>query len=59
MWMFARCLAEIGQVAHTQAEFKTTVLLLTTETYAATGTAFQLRTGEHVHLTGETSAHPS
>ncbi|MFI1396335.1 MaoC family dehydratase [Streptomyces sp. NPDC020681] len=65
MWTFARCLAETGSghVAYAQAEFRAPVLLPATVTYAGeqkdTGTAFQLRSGGRVHLTGRTSARPS
>ncbi len=68
MWTFARCLAETGPggTGHARAEFKAPVLLPATVTYAAgpggpasPGTAFQLRSGERIHLSGRTSAHPS
>jgi acyl dehydratase len=61
MWTLARCLAEAdtGQAACVRAEFKSPVPLPTTVTYATDGTAFQLRSGDRVHLTGETSAHPA
>ncbi|MFG2330682.1 MaoC family dehydratase [Streptomyces sp. NPDC048604] len=58
MWTFARCLAEHDGVTRAQARFRAPVLLPATVTYAAdpaTG-AFQLRSGERVHLSGETSA---
>jgi acyl dehydratase len=71
MWTFARCLAETASDAAAQqpravcvrAEFRSPVLLPATVTYAAGptagGTAFQLRSGDRLHVTGETSAHPS
>ncbi|TXS35164.1 MaoC family dehydratase, partial [Streptomyces sp. t39] len=62
MWTFARCVAQAegggGPSAAAQAEFSAPVLLPATVTYASrpTGdgtTAFQLRTGTRLHLTGE------
>ncbi|MER7661097.1 MaoC/PaaZ C-terminal domain-containing protein [Streptomyces sp. NPDC096193] len=65
MWTFARCLAEsdIPQLASASAEFRAPVLLPASVTYAAapagSGTVFQLRSGDRIHLSGRTSAHPS
>ncbi|MFD9222477.1 MaoC family dehydratase [Streptomyces sp. NPDC060064] len=61
MWTLARCLAEVDpdQVTYVRAEFKAPVPLPATVTYAADGSAFQLRSGDRVHLTGETSADPA
>ncbi|WP_418958476.1 MaoC family dehydratase [Streptomyces tritici] len=59
MWTFARCLAESGrpEATRARAEFRAPVLLPATVTYATDGSgAFQLRSGERVHLSGETSA---
>ncbi|WP_406862438.1 MaoC/PaaZ C-terminal domain-containing protein [Streptomyces sp. HUAS MG47] len=58
MWTFARCLAEHdGELTRAQAQFRAPVLLPATVTYAADGSgAFRLRSGERVHLSGETSA---
>ncbi|MFH8931469.1 MaoC/PaaZ C-terminal domain-containing protein [Streptomyces pristinaespiralis] len=64
MWTFARCLAEVeragGPADGARAEFRAPVLLPADVTYAATtapdGTRFELRSGDRVHLTGETSA---
>ncbi|MGW7068500.1 MaoC family dehydratase [Streptomyces sp. NPDC054878] len=45
MWTVARCLAEYGtpESAHVRADFKAPVLLPGTVTYAADGSAFELR----------------
>ncbi|WP_328861429.1 MaoC family dehydratase [Streptomyces sp. NBC_00306] len=65
MWTFARCLAESAspQLTAASAEFRAPVLLPASVTYAAepagSGTAFQLRSGDRIHLSGRTSAHPS
>ncbi|MEV6398452.1 MaoC/PaaZ C-terminal domain-containing protein [Streptomyces sp. NPDC051907] len=60
MWTLARCLAEQdGQIARVRAQFTAPVPLPATVTYAADGAAFQLRSGDRVHLTGRTSARPS
>ncbi|MEU0375188.1 MaoC family dehydratase [Streptomyces sp. NPDC006283] len=61
MWTFARALAEAertaGPAAGARAEFKAPVLLPADVVYAARttadGTAFELRDGDRVHLTGE------
>ncbi|MFJ7493184.1 MaoC/PaaZ C-terminal domain-containing protein [Streptomyces sp. NPDC097727] len=60
MWTVARCLAETGdpgRIRSVRADFKAPVLLPATVTYAAdgSGSAFQLRTGSRVHLTGATT----
>ncbi|WP_327274620.1 MaoC/PaaZ C-terminal domain-containing protein [Streptomyces sp. NBC_01224] len=60
MWTVARCLAEAadpGRIRSVRAEFKAPVLLPATVTYAAdgSGSAFQLRSGSRVHLTGSTT----
>lgn len=60
MWMVARCLAEADdpcRIRSVRADFKAPVLLPATVTYAAdgSGSAFQLRTGSRVHLTGSTT----
>lgn len=59
MWTVARCLAETGdttgaegRVRTVRADFKAPVLLPSTVTYAADGTAFEVRGGSRVHLTG-------
>ncbi|WP_405403802.1 MaoC/PaaZ C-terminal domain-containing protein [Streptomyces sp. NBC_01104] len=56
MWTVARCLAESPQphlIRSVRADFKAPVLLPGTVTYAADGTAFQLRgDDDRVHLTG-------
>ncbi|MFJ9059854.1 MaoC/PaaZ C-terminal domain-containing protein [Streptomyces sp. NPDC102409] len=59
MWTVARCLAETGDTTGAQgrvrtvrADFKAPVLLPSTVTYAADGTAFEVRGGSRVHLTG-------
>ncbi|MFJ8754794.1 MaoC family dehydratase [Streptomyces sp. NPDC102441] len=61
MWTVARCLAEAGgrgeaggpgRIRSVRADFKAPVLLPSTVTYAADGTAFQVRRGSRVHLTG-------
>ncbi|MFF9687250.1 MaoC family dehydratase [Streptomyces sp. NPDC014623] len=61
MWTVARCLAEAGtgagagepgRIRSVRADFKAPVLLPSTVTYAATGSAFQVRSGSRVHLTG-------
>ncbi|WP_392840820.1 MaoC family dehydratase [Streptomyces sp. LN500] len=57
MWTVARCLAESaepGRISYVRADFKAPVLLPATVTYAVdgAGTAFQLRSGGRVHLTG-------
>lgn len=59
MWTFARCLAEAdhdgaGQPAYVRAEFKSPVLLPCTVTHAAEGNRFQVRSGNRIHLSGET-----
>ncbi|MET9665187.1 MaoC/PaaZ C-terminal domain-containing protein [Streptomyces sp. NPDC006475] len=65
MWTFARCLAESAtpHLTAASAEFRAPVLLPASVTYAAeaagSGTAFQLRSGDRIHLSGRTSAHPS
>ncbi|MFJ8821522.1 MaoC family dehydratase [Streptomyces sp. NPDC102467] len=57
MWTAARCLAQFGASGpvHVHAQFKAPVLLPGTVTYAARGTAFELRAtkGDRVHLTGD------
>lgn len=61
MWTVARCLAQHGvpQAAGIHAEFRAPVLLPGTVTYAAEGSAFELRGGGHgageyrTHVTGE------
>lgn len=64
MWTAARCLAEYGtpESAHVRVDFKAPVLLPGTITYAADGSAFELRgtddkTSEtsKTHLTGTTT----
>ncbi|WP_328537331.1 MaoC family dehydratase [Streptomyces sp. NBC_00344] len=58
MWTFARCLAEAdtgGQPARARAEFRAPVLLPCTVTHAAGGGAFQLRSKDRIHLSGEIS----
>ncbi|MFE4651050.1 MaoC family dehydratase [Streptomyces sp. NPDC056707] len=57
MWTVARCLAESaepGRISYVRADFRAPVLLPATVTYAVdgAGTAFQLRSGSRVHLTG-------
>ncbi|MEV3931886.1 MaoC/PaaZ C-terminal domain-containing protein [Streptomyces sp. NPDC049944] len=59
MWTVARCLAEAGggpggpgRVRSVRADFKAPVLLPATVTYATDGTAFQMRGGGRLHLTG-------
>ncbi|MFJ4842509.1 MaoC family dehydratase [Streptomyces sp. NPDC088746] len=61
MWTVARCLAEAeggsdsvgtGRIRSVRADFKAPVLLPSTVTYATDGTAFQVRGGSRVHLTG-------
>lgn len=57
MWTVARCLAESaepGRNSYVRADFKAPVLLPATVTYAVdgAGTAFQLRSGGRMHLTG-------
>ncbi|TRV73847.1 hypothetical protein FKN01_25985 [Streptomyces sp. 130] len=60
MWTVARCLAEAPDPATlrtVRADFRAPVLLPATVTYAAEGTAFELRgggDGARVHLTGTT-----
>ncbi|MFD6922008.1 MaoC family dehydratase [Streptomyces sp. NPDC059944] len=55
MWTVARCLAEYGPrgAVEVRADFRAPVLLPGTVTYAARGRAFELRTGDRVHLTGD------
>ncbi|MGW0788910.1 MaoC family dehydratase [Streptomyces sp. NPDC002911] len=64
MWTVARCLAEAGtgsgvgepgRIRSIRADFKAPVLLPSTVTYAADGTAFQVRGGSRVHLAGSVS----
>ncbi|MFD8797299.1 MaoC family dehydratase [Streptomyces atroolivaceus] len=64
MWTVARCLAEAGtgsgvgepgRIRTVRADFRAPVLLPSTVTYAAAGTAFQVRGGGRVHLTGSVS----
>ncbi|MDF6043052.1 hypothetical protein LRD69_13010 [Streptomyces sp. JH14] len=60
MWTVARCLAasaEPGTIRCVRADFRAPVLLPATVTYATdgAGTAFQLRSGDRVHLTGSTA----
>ncbi|WP_326828148.1 MaoC family dehydratase [Streptomyces sp. NBC_01751] len=60
MWTVARCLAESaepGRISYVRADFRAPVLLPATVTYAVdgAGTAFQLRSGGRVHLTGATA----
>lgn len=60
MWTVARCLAESaepGRISYVRADFRAPVLLPATVTYAVdgAGTAFQLRSGDRVHLTGSTA----
>ncbi|MFI6124149.1 MaoC family dehydratase [Streptomyces sp. NPDC051064] len=58
MWTVARCLTEAeggsgtGRIRSVRADFKAPVLLPSTVTYAADGTAFQVRGGSRVHLAG-------
>ncbi|MFJ3706108.1 MULTISPECIES: MaoC/PaaZ C-terminal domain-containing protein [unclassified Streptomyces] len=61
MWTVARCLAEAGsgtvtggpcRIRSVRADFRAPVPLPSTVTYAADGTAFQVRGGSRVHLTG-------
>ncbi|MCT4356352.1 hypothetical protein M5362_24805 [Streptomyces sp. Je 1-79] len=56
MWTFARCLAEqdpTGEQAYARAEFRSPVLLPCSVGHGADGTgAFQLRSGDRLHLTG-------
>ncbi|MFD6280376.1 MaoC/PaaZ C-terminal domain-containing protein [Streptomyces sp. NPDC060209] len=61
MWTVARCLAEAGsgtgadepgRIRSVRADFRAPVLLPSTVTYAADDTAFQVRGGSRVHLTG-------
>ncbi|WP_030974345.1 MaoC family dehydratase [Streptomyces sp. NRRL S-1824] len=57
MWTVARCLAESaepGRISYVRADFKAPVLLPATVTYAVdgAGTAFQVRSGGRMHLTG-------
>ncbi|MFE4451274.1 MaoC family dehydratase [Streptomyces sp. NPDC056796] len=61
MWTVARCLAESGggtgagepgRVRSVRADFRAPVPLPSTVTYATDGTAFQMRGGGRVHLTG-------
>lgn len=61
MWTVARCLAGAGgqddagvpgRIRSVRADFKAPVLLPSTVTYAAEGTAFQVRGGGRLHLTG-------
>ncbi|MFC8537096.1 MaoC/PaaZ C-terminal domain-containing protein [Streptomyces sp. NPDC057249] len=57
MWTVARCLAEAPDPAAlrtVRADFRAPVLLPGTVTYATDGTAFELRGGERLHLTGTT-----
>lgn len=59
MWTVARCLAETPgtpPVHSVRADFRAPVLLPGTVTYASDGTAFQLRSGDRVHLTGTAAA---
>lgn len=62
MWTLARCVAaaeeEPGRVRSVRADFRAPVLLPATVTYAAEGTAFQLRDGDRVHLTGSLARSP-
>ncbi|MER7980541.1 MULTISPECIES: MaoC/PaaZ C-terminal domain-containing protein [unclassified Streptomyces] len=55
MWTVARCLAAYGpqSAVEIRADFRAPVLLPGTVTYAARGPAFELRTGDRVHLTGD------
>lgn len=61
MWTVARCLAETeggtgtdgpGRIRSVRADFRAPVPLPSTVTYAADGTAFQVRGSSRVHLTG-------
>ncbi|WP_203186844.1 MaoC/PaaZ C-terminal domain-containing protein [Streptomyces pratensis] len=59
MWTVARSLAEAGgaagepgRIRTVRADFKAPVLLPSTVTYATDGTAFEVRGGSRVHLTG-------
>ncbi|MFD9500486.1 MaoC/PaaZ C-terminal domain-containing protein [Streptomyces sp. NPDC060035] len=59
MWTVARCLAEAeaaagesGRIRSVRADFRAPVLLPATVTYAAAGSAFEVRGGSRVHLTG-------
>ncbi|MFE4689341.1 MaoC family dehydratase [Streptomyces sp. NPDC056749] len=56
MWTVARCLAETGteagRIRSVRADFKAPVPLPSTVTYATDGSAFQVRGGNRVHLTG-------
>ncbi|MET9495463.1 MaoC/PaaZ C-terminal domain-containing protein [Streptomyces sp. NPDC006552] len=60
MWTVARCLAQHGASGpvHVHARFRAPVLLPGTVTYAAEGTAFELRAarGDRVHVRGEVRA---
>ncbi|MFI2783467.1 MaoC family dehydratase [Streptomyces sp. ALB3] len=64
MWTVARALAEAGtgggagepgRIRSVRADFRAPVLLPSTVTYAAEGSAFQVRGGSRVHLTGSVS----
>ncbi|MFE9912667.1 MaoC family dehydratase [Streptomyces clavifer] len=65
MWTVARCLAEAeargragatggsgGRIRSVRADFRAPVLLPATVTYAAAGSAFEVRGTDRVHLTG-------
>ncbi|WP_307128944.1 MaoC/PaaZ C-terminal domain-containing protein [Streptomyces sp. B1I3] len=57
MWTVARCLAEAGtdapgRIRTVRADFRAPVLLPATVTYAAAGSAFEVRGAGRVHLTG-------
>lgn len=59
MWTVARCLAEAeaeagepGRIRSVRADFRAPVLLPATVTYAAAGSAFEVRGTSRVHLTG-------
>ncbi|MFE9810878.1 MaoC family dehydratase [Streptomyces sp. NPDC005548] len=61
MWTVARCLAEYGPqgAVEVRADFRAPVPLPGTVTYAAQGLAFELRTGDRVHLTGDVRPLPA
>ncbi|SFE75381.1 Acyl dehydratase [Actinacidiphila alni] len=52
MWTVARCAAQNPDAERLRAAFHAPVLLPTTVTYAANGSAFEVRSGTRVHLTG-------
>jgi hypothetical protein len=52
MWTVARCAAQAPTAPRLTAAFHAPILLPTTVTYAATATAFEVRSGTRVHVTG-------